>query len=50
MLTLDSPRIVETATYCKLGKWYLIVVYSEGEDDEYGPYDTKDQAERSIFG
>lgn len=49
MLTLESPRIIHTETYCDAGKWYLIVRFSDGGEDEYGPFDTENEAERFIF-
>jgi hypothetical protein len=49
MITLETPRIIQTRTHYYNGEWYLIVKYNDGEDDEYGPFDSEQEAKNCIF-
>ncbi len=49
MLTLEAPRIIETKTRLEKGLWYLIVIYNDEGEDEYGPFNSEQEAKRFIF-
>jgi hypothetical protein len=51
MITLDDTqvRIVKTHAYYSDEKWYVLVEYTVGERDIFGPFNTKEEAEGLIL-
>jgi hypothetical protein len=51
METLLEPqiRIIKTESYFVDGEWYSRVEYSQGEEDVFGPFDSKEEAEGLIY-
>jgi hypothetical protein len=44
------PRIVSVEPYYEDDSWWAHISYSDGGEDDHGPFETKEQAEGVIFG
>jgi hypothetical protein len=51
MQTLEQQTIYITDVdiICKEDGYYAIVEYNDGDYDEYGPYDSRQQAKSAIY-
>jgi hypothetical protein len=43
------PRITSIEPFFSDGEWWASIRYSDGGEDEFGPFDTKEKAEGVIF-
>lgn len=43
------PRIIDVEAYYEDDSWWAHIIYSDGGEDDHGPFDTKEQAEGVVF-
>lgn len=49
-LTLSAQiHILNTKIYHEDDSWWVTIVYSDGGEDDYGPFRTEEEAERFIY-
>lgn len=49
LIRTEMPRIVDVEPYFEENSWWVHIRYSDGGEDDHGPFDSKEKAEGVIF-